>query len=390
MEANVDAFDADLSDVDMPGLDAPEADPAPEAPAAVEAAAPVVEGDPPAPSDQAKAAAVQAVVAQTTPKAPATAAKPLTFTVDGKPVALNDTAETEWKVDGKSEKVKLKDLLDNYAGKVAYDKRFQELSEQKKGFHTESSRFQQDRERHKALITDMHKATSEGRVFDAVANMLEMTGLDKKMNVDQYVSELRNALIKQADEFRGLSPEQRQLRELREKQEHLQSKHDRFTQARSAEQAQLAFHTRVDKAIESVKSNPEEFVNTRNFLVGQYQERKWDPRTITPERVAEQIRDVRDYKTVKEAMEAVDPTLTKNESLWEQTVHLMRANPTWTSEDIKEIFQKAIGAKRSSAVSAKLAKSPTSTVAKAATKGKAAAKSDPDDYSKFTADDLSW
>ncbi len=69
---------------------------------------------------------------------------------------------------------------------------------------------------------------------------------------------------------------------------------------------------------------------------------------------------------------------------------LMRANPTWTKEDIKEIFQKAVSVKRSNAVSSKLAKSPVSTVAKAATKGRAVPKSDPADFTKFTADDLSW
>jgi hypothetical protein len=391
------AFESDLSSVEMPEIpggeitaeEVGETTPTEEVAAStVEESAETEETEKPkeaaaAPDKEKLAAAAQSAAAKP-------AAKQLTFTADGKPVALVENAEIDWKVDGKLEKVKVKDLLDNWSGKVSYDRKFNELSQQRKGFQEEAAGFQRDRERHKALISDMHAAVRENRVFDAVANMLEMTGLDKQVNAKEYIGQLRNALAEQAKALSTMTPEQRQLHESKEEQAYQKSKYDQLVQQREREQAERTFHARVTKEIERAKSTTEEFVKTRDWLVDRFKANKEDLSKLTPEYIADHLIDVRDYSIAQKAMDSVDPELSKNEALWEQTVLLMRANPTWTQEDVKQIFQKAVGEKRAKAVSKKLSKAPVATVAKAATKSKAARKVDASDENTFTADDLSW
>lgn len=400
----LDAFDADLSDVDTPDLPDAEAPPAEDTPSPVDDTVQAADAEDEQPGDEvetetaeddekAKAKATALVAAAVKAK-DGEAAKPadkvVKFKTSSGLVDVTETAEVDWKVDGKVEKVKVRDLLDNYAGKVSYDRKFQELSAQRKGFQEESQAFQGNKERHKALINDMHKAASEGRVFDAVTNMLEMTGLDKQVDAKKYVGELREALVKQAKALASMTPEQREIHDMREEQNHQNSKYQRLTQQREVEQAERAFHTRVTKAIESVKSTPAEFVQTRDFMLQHYKDNQLDPSKVTPEAIAAQIRDVRDYRIVQEAMEFVDPELVKNTALWEQTVGLMRANPSWTKEDVKTIFRKAVEARRSKAISSKVAKQPIATAAKAAVKSKTAKPAAADDFSSFSEADLSW
>jgi len=398
----LNAFDADLSEVDTPDLPDAVDTPAEDTPPAAEAAAgdetPVetpdeqpaakVEGEAD-PKEAAAALAAAAIKAKEGDKA-AQAAKVLKFKTDSGLIDVAEAAEVDWKVDGKVEKVKVRELLDNYAGKVSYDRKFQELAGQRKGFTEEAAKFESTRERHKALINDMHKAASEGRVFDAVANMLEMTGLSEKVNPRKYISELRESLVKHAQALAGMSPEQRKIAELQEEQDYQNAKYTRLDQQREAEQAEKAYHERVTKAIDSVKSSPEEFVQTRDFMVNFYKSEGKDPSTITPEAIATQIRDVRDYGLVKRAMEAVSPELVKNQQLWQWAVDTFRANPKWTEEDVKGIFQKAVGAERSKAISAKIAKQPFATAAKGAVKSKAVKQTDPDDYTSFSKDEVAW
>ncbi len=321
------------------------------------------------------------------------APKQLTFRVDGKDVPLVETAEIDWKVDGKPEKIKVRDLLDNWSGKTSYDRKFQELSQNKRAVADEVTTLQRTKERHTTLINDMHKAAGEGRVFDAVSNMLEMTGLDKKIDAKSYVKQLRDAMVAQSKAFAEMSPDQRQLAESKEEIEFLKARQGRDSQARAREQADQAFSQRVSKAMETSKSNIEEFVETRKFLIERFTADKRDLNLITPEFIGEQVISVRQFDTAHQALADVGLDVEKNQPLETQAVALLKANPTWTKKDLVEIFQKALNEKRSKQVSKTLAKSPTATAAKGAAKSRMIKPMAPDadpSREKFSANDLEW
>ncbi len=370
-------FDSDLSDLAIPGFEAPvEAAPAEAAPE-VEAAAPAeqpVVGEPdPAATPEAKAPA---------------AAKVLKFKAGEKEIALDEGAIVPWKIDGKTEMVAVKDLLSNYAGKVAYDRKFQELSKQREEALQKVSEFETGKARHTKLITDMHKSVTEGKTFDAVQSMLEMSGLDKRMDSRQFVKQLRESLIEQAKQLAGLTPEQREVHDIKEESDFLKAKYARETQQRASDEAEKAFQTRVAKSVEQAGSTVEEFVKTRDFLHREITALKGNVSDITPEYVANHIKDVRDYGTAKEALLAVNPELVKNEKLWDDSVKYLRMNPDWTAKDLEDVLRRATTQKRTATINSTVKQSPVASAASATTKKPA---TDPRlDMKSFNASDLDW
>ena len=374
-----EAFDRDLSGLDIPDHDGAASDSQPAAKVPTEEAEPV--GD----DEEVKEEQEQAPeVASAKP-----AAKQVAFKIGDKKIDLQEDAVIDWKVDGKQTPVALKDLLANYSGKVAWEKRFNEVAEQRKQFAEISRSFESEKARHSAVINDMHKAASEGRTFDAVTAMLKLTGT--KASPREYIANLRNGLMKQAEEMSKLTPEQRQIFEEREELAYQKSEISLDRQQREQEQADRAFQSRVVKAIGSVNSTVDEYVSTRDFLLEQGPKllgNAWNPKDVTPEYIANHIRDVRDHRTAKEALDAVDPELVKNETVWKQAVEFLRSNPGWTADDLKDIYREATKTKRATAVSQKVAKAPQAPAATA--KIKQSKTSSREDFSSFDEADAEW
>ena len=383
-----ESFEQDYSDLEIPGFDEGAAKPAAseaEEPVGDEPAAPKVE---PAKADETldeKAKAVADAKAAAAPEP-----KKLAFKHGDQVAELVEDAVVEWKVDGKPQPVALKELLQNYSGKVAWEKRFNEVAEQRKQFGEISNAFEAERTRHKNAINDMHKAASEGRTLDAVAAMLQLT--NTKQNPREYLKAFRSGLMKQAEEMAKLTPEQREAFENREEIAYLKSQQTQTVQQREREQAAAAFNERVVKAIKYADTTTDEYVNTRDWLQANGQKLlgdEWNPSVhLTPEYVANQIRDVRDYKSAREALDAVDPELVKNETVWKQAVDFLRSNRDWTLEDLKDVYRQATQEKRSQSLSKKVAKAPVATTAKASvTKPKKTAR---EDFTSFDEADLAW
>lgn len=391
LEADVgESFEQDYSDLEIPGFDEGAAKPAasetdePVGDEVAEAEKPKVD---PAKADETLDDKAKAVAAA---KVAAGEPKKLAFKHGDTVAELLEDAVVEWKVDGKPQPVALKDLLTNYSGKVAWEKRFNEVAEQRKQFGELSTSFEAERARHKTAINDMHKAASEGRTLDAVAAMLRLT--NTKQNPREYLKTFRGGLMKQAEEMAKLTPEQREAFENREEIAYLKSEHAQTQQQREREQAASAFNERVVKAIKSAETTTDEYVTTRDWLQANGQKllgNEWDPSVhLTPEYVANQIRDVRDYKNAREALDAVDPELVKNETVWKQAVDFLRSNRDWTAEDLKDVYRQATQEKRSQTLSKKVAKAPVATTAKASVaKPKKSAR---EDFSSFDESDLAW
>lgn len=342
-------------------------------------------------------------VAETKPAVVVPKTKQVTFKVGDKAIALEEDAKIDWKVDGKVETIPLKDLISNYAGKIPIEKRFNELNQARKQDAARVTEFENTRTRHSTLIRDMHENVSKGKIFDAVANMLEMSGI--KDDPQTFVQSMRNAMLEQAQQLSSMSPEERKLFEANERISFLQAKHDRFLKQRETEQTQTEFQGRVNKAIESVNSTLEEYVEMKKFLESDFQAKKRDVSLITPEFISERIKDTKDYTTARDALNEVSSDILKGsdkDKFWDQAVFLLRQNPTWTKDDLRDVFKQAIDQKRSSTVSKKIAKSPVAIVAAAEAKAKASpqnskqkisairASQDPSAYAQLPADAFEW
>lgn len=322
--------------------------------------------------------------------AAAAAAKVLAFKAGDKEFPVDETAVIEWKVDGKPTPVALKDLLQNFSGKVAWEKRFNEVAEQRKAVLEKATATEQRAERHQALVKNMYDSVMSGKVFDAAQAMIEMSGLSDKIDGKTYIQNLRSKLIEQAQALSQMTPEQRQVYEEQEKSAYLQSQYEQLRQQREQEQAQQAFQGRVAKAIEAAGTNTEEFAETRLWLKSAFEQQKRDLSELTPEFIANHIKEVRVYKTASEGLSAVNPELAKDEKHWNHAAQLLKNNPDWTAKEIEEIYREATTTKRAASVSQKVAKTPVRTAATVGASKKQARKDPREDYSNFSDTDLSW
>lgn len=396
-----DVFDNDLSSLEVPGFDTPKTETAKDPSAlAAEAKVEVAEDAAPITSETkspedteadavAKAAAAKVAAATTATGVVAKEPKQLTFKAGDSSVPLMETATIDWKVDGKVQPIAVKDLLENFAGKVAWDRKYQEVANERKQVASQVQEFDNVRTRHGQLITEMHSKAAEGKIFEAVKAMIDMNGLGEKIDARQYVKNLRDSLMQQAQELSKLTPEQRELFEVKEEQEYTKSQYTQALQRQKQEQAERAFQDRVTKAMGKANTTIEEFVQTRDGLSELIRKQGGDLNAITPEVVADQIGVNRNYKAAREILESVDPELMKNEKLWDQAAKMLRDNPDWSADDVKEVFKEAVQKKRAATVSKKVAGAPVATVAKAGTKPNKA-KSSKEDFTSFSESDLSW
>jgi hypothetical protein len=300
-------------------------------------------------------------------------AKQLKFKVGDKEVDLDETASVEWKVDGKPTPVAIKDLLTNYAGKVAWEKRLNDVALERKQVRTEKETFSGERDRHRSLITDLHKKVGEGKMLEAVSSLVQMTGL--KVDPREYVTQLRSKLIEQAQQLAAMSEEDRARHELNEEREYLRAQQQSWQQRLQAEQAKKAFEQRVATVIQKSGMSEDEFAETYGWIKERVAGSGGDPNQVTPEYVAEHKATKQAYETARDAIAAVEPDLidghvVKDEAKWDRLAALAKAHPEFTAEEFAEMYRETRKSKLANSVSKKVNKAPTRTAATAAIKAK--------------------
>ncbi len=145
---------------------------------------------------------------------------------------LRSDAKLVVKVDGKDEQVTVQDLMNNYSGKTDWTKKYTQLDTERKSFQAERQELQSGIDQ----LFDV--CVKQSKPLDAIQMLTEMLGGD---GVKQVV-ELRKQMLAQFEEYAKLSPEQREIREAKERADLLESKMKRreATDARKSEEAKLA------------------------------------------------------------------------------------------------------------------------------------------------------
>lgn len=378
-----DAFDSGAFDnIDMPGFES----------------APAAESEQPADEPaigEAQTAADATAEAQSETsepaKQPVATTKPLTFRSGDQEVALDETAVIPWKVDGQVQSVTVKDLLTNYAGKVAWDKRLNEAAAQRKAVAAERSKFDEERNSHKALVDSFVQQAKGGRPEQAIEALLKMTGL----NIDprEFNKNLREHTLAHAQRLAQMTEQERAAYEMNEERERFRAEQESWKQQRESEQANAALKTRLVKAIEDAGVDAERFAETSKWLAERWKAQGMDANQLTPEHVTSHIRESAAYELARDAIAAIEPNsvvdgIVTDDSKWDKLARLAKANPDISRDEFIELYREVQQAKSGKAVAQKIAKAPVATVASAKAKAKPPHAKRSDDFSSITADDL--
>lgn len=334
--------------------------------------------------------------AQAKPKAAegaAPAAKKLTFKSGESALELDEDSVIEWKVDGKLVPIKARELLDNYAGKTAWDRKFQETANEKKALQQRNQEFETRQNRQKGLVVDMYEKVKGGKLFEATADLIELTGM--KVDPREYIKQLRSAFMEQAEQMRNFTPEQREVYELKEEREYLAAKYAKLNQHREQEEAQRASQVHMTTVAEKAGVEYDTLAQTMEFMKEHARKSGGDPGTVTPEAAVAHLETVKSFEVARDAIAAVEPDLIKDnmvtdEARWEKLAKLYSAHKDLTKEEFIELYQESRKKNDAARVAQKLKDAPTSTPAKGATKKRKDPEADAFDFTKISAEDSRW
>lgn len=142
---------------------------------------------------------------------------------NGTATDVSEDATVKVKVNGKNEFVPLKELRDNYSGKVAWENKFNEIKEEKSQIETESKQFETERNQivsHLTKIADMLDSDDKNPL-EALHYLVDITGRDTlqfSKKVMEYLSEEVHALDSMDDVERQLYWKNKEVETIRSNQ----------------------------------------------------------------------------------------------------------------------------------------------------------------------------
>lgn len=314
----------------LEGIGAPEAtaaeESAPEAQVAAPEAEPVVAEDGITLKDP-KAEADKNI--DTTPGAGSNALKMIKGLQGGKPYELPSDVMIEVTVDGKKQSVSIDDLRNQYSGKMGWDKKFSELDRERKGFSKEREE----------IVTEISTffSLSQTDPKKAIYYLAERSG----QNPHEFFSQMRNGLVPEIQRWGQLTPEQREVENLKEQNAFLQSKTQSEQSRRTAQESLQALDTKVTEVSTKLGIDRNTFKSVYEEIVATG---KVAPDQITPEYVADYYKVTQSFNKAEAALESISPELKSNREAVQALVSVIEGNPDFTAEDIAEIARSTIGA----------------------------------------------
>jgi hypothetical protein len=209
---------------------------------------------------------------------------------------VNSDATFKVKVDGKTTEVPVQELINNYSGKTAWDKKFTELGKEKKTLEFEKTSLTKEKE---VLKTHIKNAIAplknkEANPLDSLMYLVEMTGEDP-YNAYRRVME---ANLAELGQLLDMTETERELYFHKKKDELYSDIHKKRTSRHQEEQAFNQALQKVDTLRQTYKVSEEQFVDASEELEEIYTVSGLNVNDITDEAIV-------DYASLKPHIEVV-------------------------------------------------------------------------------------
>lgn len=189
-----------------------------------------------------------------------------------KELELSPETEFRQKVDGKYETFKLRDLLNRKAGEVSIEKRFQELSQEKKTYLKEKEQYTAE----KAQVQDILRQVStllddkEANPLDVVQFLVDVSGRDPIA----YNEKMKEYLQREFETLDGMTEDERQLYWKDKEIQFLRHRHKSSLERAQQQKQYQEAATAVDKKREAAGVSQEQFVKAYEDLLSKGVEEK--------------------------------------------------------------------------------------------------------------------
>lgn len=230
------------------------------------------------------------------------------------------------KVEGKEVDVTLQELLNNYAGKVPYDKKFNELAKSRKEHEAEVKQINE-------YINNFSTKLKNNDVLGALSYFAEFGG----MSPLEFKAKLQESMFPKFEQFRNMSEEQKKALALQEENEYLKSKQTSFAEQEARKQADAALESELRQVQESHGLEEADLVRLYDELAENYKGE------ITPKVISEYYVNLQAYEKTDKLLSEIDPSLVNNDTDVEKIAKAILENPEIPMEEWREIVQEAYG-----------------------------------------------
>lgn len=239
------------------------------------------------------------------------------------------------KVDGKDEEVTVDELLKNYSGKVAYDKRFTELDKRRKLVDSKEVEIRSVNENLKKLA----ELTKNGDSYAALDFLCDMAGVDRMEFLNNYLSEAE----KIAKEVGAMSDDQKDAFRAKKEAEYYKSKVEQDKKARDLADQNNLIKSQVDNLCEQTGVSKELFTEAFKYLSekGHLKENKDDAMTLAG-KICNYVKSVEKYSVIEKGVALVDEKLNDDDGFVEELYKYVDNDftPQDVADIVKEVFSK--------------------------------------------------
>jgi hypothetical protein len=256
------------------------------------------------------------------------------------------------KVDGEEVDVELQELLNNYSGKISYDKKFQEFSEKKKEFEQFRNTYDKDIEDIYSVLNGFKEKMQSNDAMGALNYFASFAG----MKPYEFKDSLVKAMAPEMMRISQLTPEQLSNERLQAENEYLLQQRESENVKFQEEQAIKELQTEIKQIQEAHGISDEDFATAYQELL----ESEYDGE-INPTTVAEYYTHASAFSKAEEVLNIVDSNLVSNDELVESLQKVIVENPSFDNDDLIDIVQEVYGnfkKEASKSVSKKVGKAP--------------------------------
>lgn len=173
------------------------------------------------------------------------------------------------KIDGKMADVKIQDALEAYSGKISYDKKFKELSDEKKASTDVVNKvkaYEANIKKEMGTIQKLVKDASEGKAspFQAMQHLLDLQGEDSFV----YYKKAMESMFDDFEKLYDMDENQQNAWWTAKENEHLRKQQTRISQSRQQEQDNQKVISQVEAVQNEFGVDWDQFNEALDYLAG--------------------------------------------------------------------------------------------------------------------------
>jgi len=245
---------------------------------------------------------------------------------------LDEESLVPVKINGKEEMIPVKELLGNYSGKVAWDKRFTELSKKEKQNSSNELKFRQAAENFKGALME---EDLDVRMF----KIASMAGVDPIEYRTKYLGEQINLLEK----WYSMSEDERKADAQTYEAKFHKHRADTLESSIKTEHAQKALQSKIDNLRASHQISEDEFVEQYEAINQLIKSGELDESHRTPEKIVETVQKERLWSAVDQSLSSLDlpwSVQERNSQMYKlvDNAHKIGLKPIDMAEMVEEVW----------------------------------------------------